>query len=145
MVAPVHGPWGDRPASDSRVTTWTFIRFLHLVGVVFFVGGQLVLLVAVTPVLRASSANDATMRAIARRFGIGSVVAPALVIATGVAMATHLSLWGRSVLQVKLGVLVLVGVLTALHVISAKPRALSVALVVGSLLIVWLGVRLTYG
>jgi uncharacterized membrane protein len=127
------------------VTTWTFIRFLHLVGVVFFVGGQLVLLVAVTPVLRASSANDATMRAIARRFGIGSVVAPALVIATGVAMATHLSLWGRSVLQVKLGVLVLVGVLTALHIVSAKTRALSVALVVGSLLIVWLGVRLTYG
>jgi hypothetical protein len=36
-------------------------------------------------------------------------------------------------------------VLTALHIVSAKTRALSVALVVGSLLIVWLGVRLTYG
>jgi uncharacterized membrane protein len=127
------------------VTTWTFIRFLHLVGVVFFVGGQLVLLVAVTPVLRGASGNDAAMRAIARRFGMGSVVALGLIVATGVAMATHFSLWDSSVLQVKLGVVVLVGVLTALHVISAKTRALSIALVAGSLVIVWLGVKLTYG
>jgi uncharacterized membrane protein len=123
---------------------WTFIRFLHLFGIVFFVGGQLVLLAAVTPVLRRSG-DDALMRAIARRFGIGSVVALGLIVVTGIAMASHFGAWDRPVLQAKLAVLVLIGVLTALHIASAKTRALSLALVVSSLLVVWLGVKLTYG
>jgi hypothetical protein len=42
-------------------------------------------------------------------------------------------------------VLVIVGVLTALHITSSKTRAISIALVASSLLIVWLGVKLTYG
>jgi hypothetical protein len=126
------------------MTGWTLIRFLHLAGVVFFVGGQLVLLAAVTPVLRRGG-HDAAMRAIARRFGIGSVVALGVIVATGVAMASHLGAWDRSVLQVKLAVIVLIGVLTALHIASSKTRALSIALVVSSLLVVWLGVRLSHG
>jgi uncharacterized membrane protein len=123
---------------------WTFIRFLHLVGVVFFVGGQLILLVAVTPVLRAAG-TDAAMRSIARRFGIGSLVALVVLVATGAAMASHYGVWDRPALHAKLLVLVLVGVLTALHITSSKTRAISIALVASSLLIVWLGVELTYG
>jgi uncharacterized membrane protein len=126
------------------VSGWTLIRFLHLAGVVFFVGGQLVLLVAVTPVLRRGG-HDAPMRAIARRFGMGSVAALVLIVATGVAMASHLDAWDRPVLQAKLAVIVLIGVLTALHIASAKTRALSIALVVSSLLVVWLGVKLAHG
>ena len=125
------------------MSTWTFIRFLHLVGILFFVGGQLVLVVAVTPVMRGG--DEATMRAIARRFGIGSLAALVLVIASGVAMAAHFQLWDEPVLQAKLMLLVLIGVLTALHIVSSKTRAISIALVVTSLLIVWLGVKLTYG
>ena len=110
----------------------------------FFVGGQLVLLVAVTPVLRRGG-DDALMRAVARRFGLGSVAALGLIVVTGVAMASHFGAWDRPVLQAKLAVLVLIGVLTALHIARAKTRALSVALVVSSLVVVWLGVELTYG
>jgi uncharacterized membrane protein len=123
---------------------WTLIRFLHLAGVVFFVGGQLVLVAAVTPVLR-RGVDDAPMRAIARRFGIGSVVALGVIIATGIAMASHLAAWDRPVLQAKLAVIVLIGVLTGLHIASAKTRALSLALVVSSLVVVWLGVELAHG
>jgi uncharacterized membrane protein len=126
------------------VSTWTAIRFLHLAGVVFFVGGQLMLVVAVAPVLRRAG-DDAAMRAIARRFGFGSLVALTIVIATGVAMAGRFDAWGETVLQVKLMLLVLVGFLTALHVMSSETRAIAFALLAGSLLIVWLGVRLTFG
>ena len=126
------------------MSAWTLIRFLHLSGIVFFVGGPLVLLAAVTPVLRRSG-NDVHMRAIARRFGIGSIVALALIIATGVPMASHFGEWDRPLLQAKLAVIVLIGVLTGLHIASAKTRALSIALVISSLLVVWLGVKLAHG
>jgi hypothetical protein len=62
-----------------------------------------------------------------------------------VAMASHPDAWDRSVLQVKLAVIVLIGILTALHIISAKTRAVSLALVVSSLVVVWLGVELAHG
>src|SRR5215210_479087 len=122
------------------MSSWTLIRFLHLAGIVFFVGGQLMLVVAVAPVLRGAD-DDTAMRAIARRFGLGSVVALAVIVATGVAMASHFSAWDRPILQAKLVLLALVGVLLALHIVSAKTRAISLALVVTSLFIVWLGVK----
>ena len=90
--------------------TWTLVRYRHIVAITFFVGGQLLLVAAVAPALRRSG-DEATMRLIARRFGIGSVVALGLAIATGVALASHFSLWDSNILQVKLMVLVLVGVL----------------------------------
>ncbi|MEA2323789.1 MAG: hypothetical protein QOK00_1485 [Thermoleophilaceae bacterium] len=126
------------------MSTWTLIRFLHLTGVVFFVGGQLMLLVAVAPVLRAAG-DETAMRSVARRFGIGSLVALAVVIGTGIAMASHFGVWDRPILQAKLMLLVLVGVLTVLHITSSSTRAISIVLVASSLLIVWLGVKLTFG
>jgi hypothetical protein len=112
--------------------------------VAFFVGGQLLLSVAVAPVLRARG-DAAGARAIAKRFGIGSVLALLVLIGTGAAMATHYGLWDDGTLQLKLMVLVLVLVLTGLHVVSATTRAFSAAILAGSVLIVWLGVELTYG
>jgi uncharacterized membrane protein len=126
------------------VDAWTLIRFLHLTGVIFFVGGQLLLVVAVAPVLR-RTADDAAMRAVARRFGLGGAVALVLIVATGVAMASHYGVWGDPVLHAKLALLVLIGVLVPLHIMSARTRAISAALVVSSVLVVWLGVELTYG
>ena len=49
------------------------------------------------------------------------------------------------VLQAKLALLVLVGVLVALHVVTPYTRAVSLSVLAASLLIVWLGIRLTYG
>src|SRR4051812_30632022 len=93
--------------------TWTVIRFLHVAAMALFVGGQLALVVAVTPALRAHGSDEA-MRDAARRFGVASAAALAVLVATGAAMASHYDLWGDGVLA-KLGVLVLVFVLTGLH------------------------------
>ncbi len=123
---------------------WTFVRFLHLAGIVFFIGGQLVLVAAIAPILRAPGREE-EMRAVARRFGIGSAIALALIIATGVMMASHFQRWDDPVLQAKLAVLCLVFVLTGLHIASSRTRAIQLALVVASLVLLWLGVKLTYG
>jgi uncharacterized membrane protein len=124
--------------------TWTVVRFLHILAVVFFVGGQLMLVVAVAPAVRRRGDDD-TMRLIARRFGVGSVVALAVAVATGIAMASHFSLWSSDILQLKLMLLVLAGVLTGLHVLSPESRAVSYGVLASSLLVLWLGVKLTYG
>ena len=102
------------------------------------------LVVAVAPALRGNP-DDGAMRSVARRFGIGSAVALVVIIASGAAMASHFDLWGDSVLQAKLMVLVLIFVLTGLHVVTPYTRALSYAVVVASFVMVWLGLKLTYG
>jgi hypothetical protein len=72
----------------------------------FFVGGQLLLAVAVVPVLRGDSERT-RVRAIAQRFGWGTLVAIAVLAATGAAMATHFHDWGRETLHVKLALVVI--------------------------------------
>ena len=124
--------------------TWTLVRYAHIVAITFFVGGQLLLVAAVAPALRRAD-DEETMRVIARRFGVGSVLALAIAVATGVALASHYQLWDSNILQLKLMVLVLVGVLTGLHIVSPRSRVVSYGVVAGSLLVVWFGVKLTYG
>lgn len=46
----------------------TFVRYLHLLAMAFFVGGQLFLVAAVVPTLRGDDGRE-RLRAIARRFG----------------------------------------------------------------------------
>ena len=123
--------------------TWTLIRFLHIVALTFFVGGQLMLVVAVVPAVRRHG-DDVAMRAVARRFGIGSLVAIVVLVATGAAMASHFARWQDHVLQVKLMLVVLIGALIAFHVVTPSSRALSIALFLVSLAVVWLGVELTH-
>jgi uncharacterized membrane protein len=50
----------------------TFVRYLHLLAMAFFVGGQLFLVAAVVPSLGADDDRD-RLRAIARRFGWGTL------------------------------------------------------------------------
>lgn len=63
------------------------------------------------------------MRAVAMRFGIGSLVALAVLLGTGAALASHLERWSDDLLQAKLSLLVLIGALTALHVVRRHTRA----------------------
>ena len=120
----------------------TVVRFLHLLGIAFFVGGQLVLVAAITPVL---AGDRERMREVARRFGIGSAVALALIIVTGAIMASHFHRWSDGTLHAKLGLLVLVFALTGAHVFTERVRAISLSIVVVSVVIVFLGVKLAHG
>lgn len=123
---------------------WSLIRFVHLVAMTFFLGGQLALLVAVTPALRRHGTDEA-MRMAARRYGIGSAIALVLLIATGLAMTSHYVRWESSILQTKLAVFAGLFLLLGAHVVRPKSRPLAYALPAATLVIVWLGVRLAHG
>jgi uncharacterized membrane protein len=123
---------------------WTLVRFVHVLAFAFFVGGQLMLAAVVVPAVRRHGA-DAAMRALALRFGVGSLIALALLLATGIAMASRTDRWGDSELRVKLMLVVLVGILVGLHVVTPRSRVLSIAVLVASLAIVWVGVVLSHG
>jgi uncharacterized membrane protein len=125
-----------------RVEGWELVRFLHLLGVALFVGGQLMLVLVVTPALRGQ--DPALMRGAARRFGIVSVAALLVIVATGAAMASHFDRWSDAKLHWKIGLLVLVFVLTGLHTRVPYARAISYAVLVISLVIFWLGVALAH-
>jgi uncharacterized membrane protein len=119
---------------------WEAVRWLHLLAMAFFVGGQMVLAGAVVPAFRRAEGRDREpLRAIARRFGQGTLVAIAVLVATGAAMASHFGDWDDSTLRVKLGLVVLVGVLVGLHIRRPTNHALDGAIFLVSLAIVWLG------
>ena len=121
---------------------WELIRFLHLLGIALFVGGQLMLVLVVTPALRGQ--DPALMRGAAKRFGIASVAALVLIIATGAAMASHFDRWSDTTLHWKIGLLILVFVLTGLHTRVPYTRAVSYVVLATSLVIFWLGVDLAH-
>lgn len=121
---------------------WELVRYLHLLGIALFVGGQLMLVLVVTPSLRGQ--DPALMRGAARRFGIASVAALAVIIATGAAMASHFDRWSDTTLHWKIGLLILVFVLTGLHTRVPYARAISYLVLATSLVIFWLGVDLAH-
>lgn len=118
---------------------------LHLLGIIFFVGGQMAMVAAVAPALRATEGNEDAMRQIAKRFGIGSAVALLVVIGSGSSMASDDHLWSDPILHAKMGILALIFVLTALHTKVPYTRALSLAIFALSLVLVVLGVQLAEG
>jgi uncharacterized membrane protein len=118
---------------------WNAILWLHLLAMAFFVGGQLFLAAAVVPVERLNPDRE-RLRAIARRFGWGSLVAVGVLLATGAAMATHDHRWGDTTLQVKLGLVVLVTALVIRHLRRPQNHVIEAAILVVSLTIVFLGV-----
>lgn len=120
--------------------TWELVRAFHLLGVAFFVGGQLMLVAVVTPALRGQ--DPALMRTAAMRFGIGSAVALLVIVLTGAAMATHFHLWGDGTLQAKITLLILIFLLTGLHTRVPYTRALSMVILLLSLVTFFLGVDL---
>jgi uncharacterized membrane protein len=123
---------------------WLTVRWIHVVAMAFFVGGQLILAVAVVPVARRAGDLD-QLRAIARRFGWGTLVAIAVLLATGSAMAAHFNRWSDTTLQVKLALVGLVAALVVWHLLRPTMHALEAAIFVVSLAIVWLGLSLAHG
>jgi uncharacterized membrane protein len=125
------------------MTFWDGVLWLHLLAMAFFVGGQLMLAAVVVPVLRGG--DGVALRAAARRFGLGTLGAVVVLVITGAAMASHFHRWGDSTLQVKLGLVVLVGVLIAAHMRRPQWHALDAGIFLVSLAIVWLGVVVANG
>jgi uncharacterized membrane protein len=122
---------------------WEVVRALHLLAMAFFVGGQLVLVAAVVPAERDAPDRE-RLRAIARRFGYGTLVAIAVLLATGAAMATEFERWDEARLQVKLALVAVVGALVAWHIRRPTQHAIEGAIFVLSLVIVWLGLTLAH-
>ncbi len=123
---------------------WRLVLYLHLLAMAFFVGGQLVFGIAVVPLLRGEGDRE-RLRAVARRFGYGSLAALGVLVATGWALASHFGLWGSSTLHWKLALVALVLLLTFAHLRWAKLHALQAAILLASLAIVWLGIELATG
>ena len=122
---------------------WLGIRWLHVVAMAFFVGGQLLLVAAVVPVERQAPDRE-RLRAIARRFGYGTLVAIGVLLATGSALASHFQQWDSATLQLKLSLVALVAVLVVWHMRRPAMHVLEAAIFVLSLAIVWLGLSLAH-
>ncbi len=116
------------------VTSWSLVRFVHVLSAMVWVGGQLVLSLLVLPALRTGLAPDVrgpVVRTTATRFGIAANVALLpLLLGTGLALAAHRHVgwstlaedgYGR-LLSIKLTLVVLAVVLAALHGILAARR-----------------------
>jgi uncharacterized membrane protein len=123
---------------------WFVVRWLHLLAMAFFVGGQLMLAVVVVPVERRSR-DLVRLRQIARRFAYGTLAALVVLVATGSAMATHLDLWGDGTFQVKLALVAAVAALLVWHVRRPTWHALEGLVFLLSLVIVWIGLNLAHG
>jgi uncharacterized membrane protein len=121
----------------------TLVRYLHLLAMAFFVGGQLFLVAAVLPSLRDDADSD-RLRAIARRFGWGTLAAIAVLIGTGIPLASNFHQWESGTLHVKLALVAVVAGLVVWHMRRPRMHALEGAIFVGSLAIVWLGVSLAH-
>jgi uncharacterized membrane protein len=124
-------------------TGWLAVRWLHVVAMALFVGGQLFLAIAVVPALRGG--DRAALRSIARRFGWASLGALIVLAATGSALASHGERWGSSTLHVKLALVVVVLGLIALHLRLPRSRPIDGLVFLISLAIVWLGLELAHG
>jgi len=122
---------------------WHLVRWLHLISMGFFVGGQLMLAAVVVPVLRGGD-NSEGIRRVARRFGVGSGVAILVLIVTGSLMASQFHRWGNEDLHIKLGLVVLVGLLIGWHTRKPELHALEGLVFLSSLAIVWLGIAIAH-
>ena len=122
---------------------WLAVRWLHVLAMALFVGGQLVLAVAVVPALRGT--DRAGLRAVARRFGWASLAALAVLIATGSAMASRGHRWDSGTLQVKLALVAATALLIVWHTRRPGAHAIEGILFLASIAIVWLGLALAHG
>jgi uncharacterized membrane protein len=125
------------------MTGWLVVRYLHVLALASFVGGQIMLAAVVVPVERGEE-NRARLRAIARRFGWGTLAALLVLIATGTALAGHYDRWDDSTLQIKLAFVGAVAVLILAHMRMPTVHALDGAIFVVTLVILWLGVALAH-
>ncbi|QZT60923.1 hypothetical protein JN085_18110 [Mycolicibacterium austroafricanum] len=142
---------------------WTVIRFVHVLGAIIWVGGQLTITLVVLPQARSRLAvpeRAEVMRAVGKQFArITMLVFLPVQIATGALLAWHYGVTWASLLQPGYGrilvmkLLLFTGVMVAatLHGIAQsrgraeRARAMSLASLVGSLGVVLLATWLTAG
>jgi uncharacterized membrane protein len=122
------------------MTGWLIVRWLHLLAMAFFVGGQLMLAAVVVPAARGTEA----MRVAARRFGVGTLAAIGVLIDTGIPLASHFNDWSDGKLHVKLALVVAVGLIIGWHLRRPQNHALDGLIFIGSLAIVYLGVAIAH-
>jgi uncharacterized membrane protein len=115
--------------------------YIHLLSMAYFVGGQLFLAASVVPALRGAEDRE-PVRAIARRFGQGSLVALALLVVTGSAMASDDDLWSSGTLHVKLALVVAAIALVLIHARRPGQHIYEGLIFLVSLVIVGLGLSL---
>lgn len=139
---------------------WSLIRFVHVLGAIIWLGGQLTISALVLPVARRRLAEQARadlMQVLGRRFGIATLaVLIPIQVASGVALAAHKGVtvaslatpgYGRT-LAGKLLAFVLVMLAAGLHGwanAAGRPvlaRALAVGSLLGSFVIVLLATAL---
>jgi uncharacterized membrane protein len=123
---------------------WFIVRWLHLLAMAFFVGGQMMLAAVVVPVGRRSTDRE-SLSLIARRFGYCTLVALLVLIATGTAMAFQLGLWDNGTFHAKLALVVVAGALLVWHIRRPDWHFLEAIVFLLSLAIVWLGLYLANG
>ncbi len=128
----------------SEADAWQVVLYLHLLAMAFFVGGQLFLAVVVVP-QSVRDPGSIEIGPIARRFGIGSLFALAILVATGAALASHYHLWGSPTLQAKLGLLGVLVLLAVAHLRWPRAHLLQAAILLLTLAIAYLGVSLALG
>lgn len=122
---------------------WTTIRSVHLLAMAFFVGGQLLLAIAVVPAAR-QAANNGQLQLIARRFGIGTLIAIGVLLTTGAMLASHYFRWNDPTLHMKMLLAVVVGVLIIWHLRRPTNHVVQAVIFIVSLVLVWLGVSLAH-
>ena len=123
------------------MTGWEAIRWLHLLAMAFFVGGQLFLAACVVPVVRGDRPAHAGRGAPLR---LGHPVALGVLLATGSAMASHYGDWSSGTLHAKLALVALIGVLVVVHMRRPGDHWMEGLIFVASLAVVWLGVALAH-
>jgi hypothetical protein len=107
----------------------------------FLVGGQLMLAAVVVPVVRTGS-DPAAMKAVAQRFGIGSAIAIAVLIVSGMVMASHYNLWSTPEFHAKMGLFLAVLIALGLHIKFSGSHVLMAITFLLTLGVVWTGIAL---
>lgn len=118
-----------------------FWLFLHLVAMAFFLGGQLMLAAVVVPVIRNGSDPDA-MKTVAQRFGIGSAIAIAVLIVSGMALGSYYNIWSAPEFHIKMTLFVALLVSLGLHIKFSGSHVLMAITFVLTLGVVWTGIAL---
>ncbi|WP_264022676.1 hypothetical protein [Mycolicibacterium pyrenivorans] len=142
------------------IDIWTAVRFLHVLGAIIWVGGQLTVTVVVLPMAQrqlVASDRANVMRAVGKRFAlITAAVFLPVQIATGVLLAVHRDVTWAMLLEPGYGRVLMAKVLLFAAVMAASvvhgmaqarrrpraARAASIASLVGSLGIVLLATAL---
>lgn len=123
---------------------WTFLIFLHVLAMAYFLGGQIMLAANVVPALRNSPKSTEEIRAVAQRFGMGSLAALGVLLLTGMMLASHFEMWDYGPFHVKMALVVATIVAVFIHMMRGQSHALMGITFLLTLATVYAGIDLTH-